>query len=324
MILVGDMDVVGAPLITLDTLPPELLVQCCVTAASAAALGSTCRNAHGPLLQDADGVSSSLWQALAARELGPEAMAIAATCARRQSAAASSTRSGPRRAPTGPQLYATAVRLRHRLANSIEIVSGSVADVADGFSVVACPCLGTLDNFGIGAQGAVRRAAGGNTERAASQLPLPLAPLSATLVDGGRLADAVAFCVTSPPTDVRDAILWQMMMTSLPADDSSSGRRGDKLESQVSETLHTNLLTAVRVANYSSVAMPTLGTGGMGYEVSNVTHGFMIAVLRDAQQHPEALIRVRLACFEQSHVPVARMAREQVLRHLFHGCVETS
>ena len=107
----------------------------------------------------------------------------------------------------GVKLFETGLNMRREVKERIEIVLGSVAEQVGGCTVVACPCLGNLDHYGTGAQGAVRRAAGDEMEEAASKLPLPLAPLSANLVTGGKLADTIALCVTSPPREVHQIIM---------------------------------------------------------------------------------------------------------------------
>ena len=85
-------------------------------------------------------------------------------------------------------MYSAALRLRAAVADRVQIVEGSVTAHVAGIGVVACPCLESLQNFNIGAQGAVRRAAGPSFEAGLDALDLPLEPLSTTLVEGGALA----------------------------------------------------------------------------------------------------------------------------------------
>ena len=89
---------------------------------------------------------------------------------------------------SGVRVYSAALHLRAAVADRVQIVEGSVTAHVAGIGVVACPCLESLQNFNIGAQGAVRRAAGPSFEAGLDALDLPLEPLSTTLVEGGALA----------------------------------------------------------------------------------------------------------------------------------------
>ena len=168
---------------------------------------------------------------------------------------------------------------------------------------MACPCLETLHNYGVGAQGAVRSAAGPQFERALREVERPLERLSATLVPGGSLAPVVAMIVTTPPHELQEH-LWY-------------GVGCEAVEAAISKRLHASLFSAMRQHGHTSVAMPTLGTGGAGLDVACVCDGLTMALAEDARQHPHALLRVRVACFERSHVAHARAAKEKLLECLF-------
>ena len=53
---------------------------------------------------------------------------------------------------SGVQAYRAALRLRAAVAERVQVVEGSVTAHVAGIGVVACPCLQSLQNFGIGAQ----------------------------------------------------------------------------------------------------------------------------------------------------------------------------
>ena len=219
----------------------------------------------------------------------------------------------------GVKLFETGLNMRREVKERIEIVLGSVAEQVGGCTVVACPCLGNLDHYGTGAQGAVRRAAGDEMEEAASKLPLPLAPLSANLVTGGKLADTIALCVTSPPREVHQIIMSGLFFRpAVGADGLSPRSRADQLERQVSDTLHLNLFRRMREAGHSSVAMPTLGTGGMGFELQNMIRGLSNAYLVDFYSNPHQPLRVRIACYEQAHFNAALEMKEELLERLLN------
>ena len=168
----------------------------------------------------------------------------------------------------GVATYRAALRLRAAVADRMQIVQGSVAVHVAGIGVVpcslrlpilkthvlthslthylplqvACPCLESLQNFAIGAQGAVRRAAGPSFEASLDSLDLPLEPLSTALVEGGALAPAlVAMVVTTPPWDAP----WLQGL-----------RHGHRAwQTLVSHRLHLNLFAAVRAAGRTSVSV---------------------------------------------------------------------
>ena len=115
------------------------------------------------------------------------------------------------------------------------MLRGSVVAHAAGCEVVACPCIRGMQNVGIGAQGAVRRAAGPALEVAVQQLRKPVPELSVTLVSGGDLARFVAMTVTEPPRD-----LWA----------SLQGSAEEQVQGVVAYLgrIHANVLAAVREA----------------------------------------------------------------------------
>jgi len=107
-------------------------------------------------------------------------------------------------------------------------------------------------------------------------------------VEGGALAPAlVSMVVTTPPPDAP----W---MGGL--------RHGHRAwQTAVSCRLHAALFAAVRDAGRTSVAMPTLGTGGAGFDVRAVCDGLACALAMDVRQHPHAPLLLRVACYEPAH-----------------------
>jgi hypothetical protein len=53
---------------------------------------------------------------------------------------------------SGVRAYRAALRLRAAVGERVQVVEGSVTAHVAGIGVVACPCLQSLQNFGIGAQ----------------------------------------------------------------------------------------------------------------------------------------------------------------------------
>ena len=201
-----------------------------------------------------------LWVEVSRRTLGPAAPEMA----RRAGAAA------------GLAGYRAARRLRAEVAAGFEVVEGSVTEHLAGADAVACPCLGSLRNYGLGAQGAVRRAAGASFEHGLRSLRLPLAPLSATLVEGGALAPmAVAMVVTTPPREVLD--LLDEMHISGDVGSAEHASRVEALGASLSQRLHASLFGELRAAGLWSVAMPTLATGGTGLSAPCVCAGLATA-----------------------------------------------
>jgi hypothetical protein len=74
----------------------------------------------------------------------------------------------------------------------------------------------------------------------------------------------------------------------------------------------------MREAGHSSVAMPTLGTGGMGFELHNMLPGLSNAYLVDFQSNPHQPLRVRIACYEQAHFNAALEMKEVLLERLLN------
>jgi len=195
--------------------------------------------------------------------------------------------------------------LRSIFRENFEVVRGSVSEQARGIDVVACPVLRNAINGGMGAQGAVRRAAGREMEVAVARL-LEIGPLpeeSVTLVPGGLLAQRVALCVTEPPRSLRQMSSSQdVLVVNLI---NFIGR------------LHGNLLRETREAGFRSVAMPTLCTGGMGIPPSIVATAAVLAVQRDFLASPADPLHVRVACFEAEHLPTFNMIKDEVLQCFF-------
>ena len=267
----------------LDDLPGEVLLEVAKeltpTPESLLAAGCTTRSMHSLLIVNA----TELWEEAARIRFGSAAPSLA-----RRSAASA----------RGVASYKAAFELLAAVEGSIEIVDGTVTQHAAGVEVVACPCLETLHNYGVGAQGAIRFAAGSSFERALRGLERPLERLSATLVHGGKLAPAVAMVVTTPPHELQEH-LWY-----------NDGC--DAIEAAISKRLHANLFSAMRQHGHASVAMPTLATGGAGLDVTCMCNGLAMALTEDVRQHPGALLHVRIACYEHSHLTPARAAKERL------------
>mmetsp|Transcript_43914 Transcript_43914/g.122133 ORF Transcript_43914/g.122133 Transcript_43914/m.122133 type:complete len:315 (-) Transcript_43914:135-1079(-) len=194
----------------------------------------------------------------------------------------------------GPASYcATLVRacLRAtRLRRCVEVVSGSVADinragspVAGLVEAVACPCRSDLLDLGIGAQAAIRYAAGQELERAINNIKRregfqPEA--SVRIVPGGELAAHVAVTITEVPPGAHQCC---------------------EVADRFLAELHGNLLRAVRVAGLRSLALPTLCTGGQGLDPRRVCTAAARSMLQDFCKHPAQQLRVVVCCFEPAH-----------------------
>lgn len=262
-----------------------LVVARCLSSRNVAVLSAASRAAR-----------ASLWLRPAARPLWEEILvrgcgALAADVARRA-----------RPGAAGPLLCRCARALRQAFQQSLEIVGGSVHLRADGAEVVACPVLAGLQNAGIGAQGAVRRAAGAALEEAAAKLSKPLPPLSVAMVPGGQLAQYVALTVTEPPREV-----WHGVR---PEDRSRRvlGFLG---------RIHSILFQAVRDSGCRTLAMPTLCTGGIGIPVQLVAIAAVCAVQADFCEHPADPLQVRVACYEEDHIPSFQVIKDTVMEHFF-------
>jgi len=213
----------------------------------------------------------------------------------------------------GPALYRRARGLRHIFRETVEVVRGGVDKNAEGFEVVACPCLHdpSIAPRG-GAQGAVRAAAGKELEEAIAAIRSPLADLSVTLMPGGHLALKVALVVTALPHSLFN------MVPSLPSMASGSAHSlvANGIVNWMRE-LHSNLLQEVRRAGYRSVAMPTLATGGMGMPAHIVAIGAMEAIHLDLLNNPTDPVRIRIACFEAPHLFTVNTVKDQVLDNFY-------
>lgn len=205
----------------------------------------------------------------------------------------------------GPAMYRTARALRLVFKAYVEIVPGSVAEQADGMEVVACPVMRSLLNVGVGAQGAVRRAAGAALEAAVQRLETPVGQLSVTLVPGGALAEKVALTVTEPPDDLMNSM--------------QEGSLRDQVLSVVAyiTRLHANLFRTVREGGFRSLALPTLATGGMGIPPPLVAVAAFRALHQDYCLHPDDPLRVRVACFDREEIQTFYTVKEEAFRHLF-------
>lgn len=181
--------------------------------------------------------------------------------------------------------------------------------VSGGADVVACPVLRNLNNAGVGAQGAVRAAAGHELEMGISELTMPLPELSSTLVPGGTLAKRVALTVTEPPV-----WLWESMQGGGPR---------EHIESMLAflGQIHENLLKTVREAGFRFLAMPTLCTGGMGMPVHLVAIAALRAVRRDFCEHPNDPIKVRVACYEIEHMSAFNTIKDELLQHFYSPAI---
>ena len=69
--------------------------------------------------------------------------------------------------------------------------------------------------------------------------------------------------------------------------------------------------------SHRSLAMPTLGTGGIGLHAAHVCEGLALALADDVRAHPGALLRLRVACFEAAHATYANEAKGAVVDGLF-------
>jgi O-acetyl-ADP-ribose deacetylase (regulator of RNase III) len=272
-------------------LPAEMavLVAAFLRAPCVVGLGNVCRGLCNSLLLSSE--CQPLWEELLRRDLGPSALSVA-RCARPFA--------------VGPSLFPGALGLTKIFDAKFEIVNGGVDGQAAGMDVVACPCIRNLLNVGIGAQGAVRRAAGAALEEAVRKISLPLDEASVTLVPGGMLAKRVALCVTEPPASVQEARTREEQLSSILA---------------FLGQLHSNLLRAVREAGLRSVAMPTLGTGGVGFPTELVATAIAWSIHEDFCKHPVDPLTVRVACWDHGDVPVLEHVKSQLIAG-FYSCVD--
>ena len=278
----------------LNDLPGEIIthIATILVSAPASLFAMSLSNRSLLALLAAEGAEGMrLWEEAARQQLGPAAIGLVRRAAR----------ASDEPVPRGLSAYRSSLLLFQRVSDGFEIVCGSVADNATAMEVVACPCLGDLTNFGVGAQGAIREAAGPTFEAGLEDVVF-LSPLTAMIVPGGRLAPKIALVVTTAPEELQH-MLW--------------GRDAHCAVSTISKRMHANLFAAIRAAGLSSVAMPTLGTGGQGYSAGCVCEGLAMAYAEDFCKHPHLPMRMRVACYEVSHLLHARSAKQTVLDGLF-------
>ncbi|CAK0840031.1 unnamed protein product, partial [Prorocentrum cordatum] len=214
---------------------------------------------------------------------------------------------------SGAARFRCARALRQLFREGLQVVLGSVTDQCskDSVDVIACPCLRSMYNAHIGAQGAIREAAGHELEAAVAALQRPVAPSSVTLVPGGELCRRVAMTVTEPPEEVFHEM-------------AGLRRTGQQHEAKVAfirflEGVHRNLLGALRgdSGGFRTLATPTMFTGGMGVEVHLVAMGCVRSFWADLCENPADPIMMRVACFERGHAPVFNMMKEEWLKNFY-------
>ena len=248
--------------------------------ASVVALGLSCRGLQGIVL-----VNKAVWKAWATRDFGPAAAISFGTFA------------------LPPSSSYGVLHAATRTANfPLTIVHDSVT--ACECDVMACPMVQDLGPAHMGAQAAVRFHAGNdledhieNMERyfmmrntapwAENQGPgnrfrcVPLA--SVVLGPGASLCPRVALTITQPP--------WNADVHGLKV----------HIFRAVS-----SLLSAVRATTYRRLALPTLGTGGMGIPCTLVVDATFEALRADFASHPRDPVQMTLACFEEGHFKTAK------------------
>jgi len=262
-------------------LPVDLALACAFfsQAHAVAALATASRELRAGIWLHSKG--HSLWHQLTNR-LGPEAVKVAHLA---------------RPSVAGPALFCGARVLRQLFREALEVLQGPIQNHVKDMEVVACPCRKDLFNIGIGAQGAIRSLAGATFEDAIDLLSIPRPDLSVTLVPGYDFAPLVAMTVTEPPDNVRPGAVEPVL---------------DYLD-----TLHYNLLEAVRGNGMRSLAMPTLATGGMRLPVHLVAIAAVMAIHADFCAHPADPLHVRVACFDPDHIPVFNMVKEEIFDNFF-------
>eukprot|EP00747_Dinoflagellata_sp_TGD_P170005 gnl/TRDRNA2_/TRDRNA2_200439_c0_seq1.p1 gnl/TRDRNA2_/TRDRNA2_200439_c0~~gnl/TRDRNA2_/TRDRNA2_200439_c0_seq1.p1 ORF type:complete len:304 (-),score=47.07 gnl/TRDRNA2_/TRDRNA2_200439_c0_seq1:35-874(-) len=274
----------------LSMAPTEVLqrVSAGLDAATAVALAGACIGMREEILNSTS--ARRLWEQRASADFGDGAHAVATRL------------SGP--AASGAGVYSACLSVRQAFSESIDVVDGSVSQSAADVECVACPVVGTLHNVGIGAQGAVRRAAGPALETFIddfrSKPGFPLSALDVVIAPGGRLCTHVALVVTEPPAEW----MWQSEVT---VDEAT----------EFLISLHRRLLGEVRKAGCRRLAMPTLGTGGMGMHPRMVCKAVARACAEDLALNPNDPIFVRVACFEREHALEMRMAAHFETPRLF-------
>lgn len=197
---------------------------------------------------------------------------------------------------TGFSLYVVAAQALLAYGESLEVVAGSVTDRAERVSVVVCPVLRCLRDLQIGAQHAIRKAAGKPLEDfiaatvAARRTIYSSAELrdrrgileegEALLAPGGALAPHVLLI----PTEID----WGLGALA---------------------QLHRRVFAAVRGAGFRSLVMPTLCTGGQGVPAEIVVKVLASVVAEDLIAHRGDPLKVRVACFDARHVFLLREAK---------------
>jgi len=210
----------------------------------------------------------------------------------------------------GPNMYRVARGLKRIFEKTFELVNGGANDQSEGFQVVACPVARSLVNMQIGAQGAIRKAAGPQSEAAISQLQTISDSLPVTLVTGGALSDRLALTMTEVPHDV-----LRVFQTLL-----SEAERQTALITWLNR-LHDCLISSVRDAGYRSLSMPTLCTGGIGIPIQFVAIAAARSIHRDFCAHPADPMRIRVCCFESVHLQILRAVKGEVMDSFYKGDV---
>lgn len=211
----------------------------------------------------------------------------------------------------GPTMHRVARGLKRIFDKTFELVDGGADQRSGGFKVVACPVARRLLNFQVGAQGAIRNAAGPQTEAAISELQTlqrlwDSSPVA--LVTGGYLSDKLALTMTEIPYDV----LQIFRSTQVEAD------RHTALMSWLNR-LHDCLLVSVRDAGYRTLSMPTLCTGGIGIPIQFVAVAAVQSIYRDFCEHPSDPMRLRICCFEPSHLQMLRAVKDEVFDNFYRA-----
>lgn len=211
----------------------------------------------------------------------------------------------------GPHAWRTARGLKRTFKKKVLIVPGGVDTQSGGSEVVACPVIRSLRNVGVGAQGAVRRAAGDELEAAITELsrslqhPLPFE--SVTLLPGGNLAKQVALVVTEIPDSLREELMHQAP--------TPRAQLGCML--RFLDCIHDTLLSKIRECGHRSLAMPTLCTGGIGLPPHIVALSALRAVHRDFCMHPTDTLEVRVCCFENEHKQIFQQVCDEVIDYFY-------
>lgn len=253
-------------------LSPDALCYCaaCMRITDLLAL-TACNRSLREVLCGTHPSAASLWKALACRDAGERVTRIV-----------QASSNAPQH---GPALYRASRQYRLSLQQMITIKMGSVADRGNlmGVQVVACPVRSDLIDLGIGAQAAIRHAAGEALQQSLISLDAPQPTAAVTLHPGGDLCACVAACVTSVPLEARhsDQAAYVFLLR-----------------------LHQSLLSAVRnhPSNYRTLALPILCAGGMGMDAELVCDALASAAVLDIAAGLEhGALRLSVCCFEEEH-----------------------